>query len=48
MINKYKICIEDIYNFDKTGFLIGQISSEIVVTVAKRRSRGMTQQGNRE
>lgn len=49
MINKYGICEEDIYNFDETGFLMGQISSEMVVTAAGRRGRPRTtQQGNRE
>jgi len=49
IINKHRICEEDIYNFDETGFLIGQISSEMVVTAAERRSRPRTtQQGNRE
>jgi len=49
MINKHGICEEDIYNFDETGFLMGQISSEMVVTAAERRGRPRTtQQGNRE
>ena len=49
MINKYGICEEDIYNFDETGFLMGQISSEMVVTAAERCGRPRTtQQGNRE
>jgi hypothetical protein len=32
-IDKYRIYEEDIYNFDETGFLIGQISSEMVVVI---------------
>ena len=48
-ITKYGIQEEDIYNFDETGFLIGQISSEMVVTTSDRRGRPRTvQQGNRE
>lgn len=49
MINKYGIYKEDIYNFDETGFLIGQISSEMIVTAAERRGKPRTtQQGNKE
>jgi hypothetical protein len=49
MISKYGIHEEDIYNFDETGFLMGQISSEMVVTNAERKGRPRTtQQGNRE
>ena len=38
-IDKYVIQEEDIWNFDKTRFYIGQITSEIVVTSANKRSR---------
>ncbi|KAK8869333.1 DDE superfamily endonuclease [Apiospora arundinis] len=38
-ITKYGIQEEDIYNFDETGFLMGQISSEMVVTTSDRRGR---------
>jgi len=49
IINKYAIQDEDIYNFDETGFCIGQITAEMVVTNAERRGRPTTaQQGNRE
>jgi len=49
IINKYRICKKDIYNFDKTGFLIGQIFSKMVVIAAEQRSRPhTTQQSNRE
>lgn len=48
-IDKYGIVDEDIYNFDETGFTMGQISSEMVVTSSERRNRPRTiQQGNRE
>lgn len=48
-IDKYGINEEDIYNFDETGFLMGQISSEMVVTRRERNGRPRTtQQGNRE
>ena len=39
MIAKYRIDKADIYNFDKTGFLIGQILSELVVTNAEQVDR---------
>jgi hypothetical protein len=48
-IAKYGIQEEDIYNFDETGFVMGQISSEMVVTSSERRNKPRTvQQGNRE
>lgn len=48
-IDKYGILETDTYNFDETGFLMGQISSEMVVTSAKRKEKARTkQQGNRE
>jgi hypothetical protein len=48
-IGKYGIQEEDIYNFDETGFVMGQISSEMVVTSSERRNKPRTvQQGNRE
>ncbi|KAK7928782.1 hypothetical protein PG985_005780 [Apiospora marii] len=47
--SKYGIQEEDIYNFDETGFLMGQISSEMVVTTSDRRGRPRAvQQGSRE
>jgi hypothetical protein len=36
---KYGICDEDIYNFDETGFQMGQIRSAMVVTSSKRSLR---------
>ena len=49
IINKFGIQEGDIYNFDKTGFLMGQISSEMVITSTERRGKPRTtQQGNRE
>lgn len=48
-IAKYGVHEEDIYNFDETGFVMGQISSEIVVTTSDRRGRPRAaHQGNRE
>ena len=48
-IAKYGIVDDDIYNFDETGFLMGQISSTTVVTNAERRARAKSvQPGNRE
>jgi hypothetical protein len=39
----------DIYNFDKTGFMMGQITPGMVVTRADRRGKSKAvQPGNRE
>ncbi len=47
-IAKYSIQRGEIYNFNETGFIIGQISSETVITGAERRRKGRKiQQGNR-
>jgi len=46
---KYGIVDSDLYNFDETGFMMGIISSAMVVTRADRRGRGKAvQPGNRE
>ena len=46
---KYGIIDEDIYNFDETGFLMGQISTIKVVTSSDRRNHvKLIQPGNRE
>lgn len=46
---KYGIVDSDFYNFDETGFMMGIISSSMVVTRADRRGRGKAvQPGNRE
>ncbi len=46
---KHGIQEQDIYNFDETGFMMGQISSQPVVTSSERRGRPKKlQQGNRE
>jgi hypothetical protein len=42
IIDKYGIIEDDIYNFDETGFIMGQISAEMVVTSAERRNRPCT------
>jgi len=48
-IAKYGIQSADIYNFDETGFMMGIISSAMVVTSSDRRSNPkMRQPGNRE
>jgi hypothetical protein len=48
-IAKYQICNEDIYNFDETGFMIGVISTGIVVTSSDRQAKAKKiQPGNRE
>src|SRR3981189_435063 len=48
-IAKYRICDEDIYNFDETGFMMGVISTGIVVTSSDGRAKAKKiQPGNRE
>ncbi|KAF5724953.1 Fot5 transposase [Fusarium mundagurra] len=49
VIAKYGIQLDDIWNFDETGFMMGAISSGIVVTGSERRGRPKSiQPGNRE
>jgi hypothetical protein len=49
IIAKYKISNADIYNFNETGFTMGQISASMVVTRAERAGRAKkVQPGNRE
>ncbi|KAI1675984.1 DDE superfamily endonuclease [Pyrenophora tritici-repentis] len=46
---KYGIVDDDTYNFDETGFMMGQIAPGAVVTASERRGRPKTiQPGNRE
>jgi hypothetical protein len=46
---KYGILDEDTFNFDESGFMMGQISTGLVVTASERRGRPKAvQQGNRE
>jgi hypothetical protein len=46
---KYGICDEDIYNFDEAGFMMGKITTQLVVTGSERRGRPKSiQPGNRE
>ncbi|RYO04880.1 hypothetical protein AA0121_g12629 [Alternaria tenuissima] len=46
---KYGICDEDVYNFDEAGFMIGKITTQLVVTGSERRGRPKSiQPGNRE
>lgn len=48
-IAKYRVCDEDIYNFDETGFMMGVISTGMVVTSSDGRAKAKTiQPGNRE
>ncbi|RFN47269.1 hypothetical protein FIE12Z_8482 [Fusarium flagelliforme] len=48
-IAKYGIRSDDIYSFDETGFMMGMISSGIVVTRAERHGRPKSvEPGNRE
>ena len=49
VIAKYGIHEDDIWNFDETGFMMGQISSAMVVTSSEGRGKvKMVQPGNRE
>jgi hypothetical protein len=34
---KYSICDEDVYNFDEAGFMMGKITTQLVVTGSERR-----------
>ena len=46
---KYGILDDDTYNFDETGFMMGQISTGVVVTDAGKPGRAkQIQPGNRE
>jgi hypothetical protein len=46
---KYGICDEDVYNFDEAGFMMGKITTQLVVTGSERRGRPKSiQLGNRE
>ena len=46
---KYGIQDEDTYNFDETGFMMGVITSQLVITGSERRGKPkMIQPGNRE
>ena len=46
---KYGICDEDVYNFDEAGFMMGKITTQLVVTASERRIRPKAvQSGNRE
>ena len=48
-IAKYGIAKEDIFNFDKTGFQMGVISTSKVITTSNRKGRPRTSQpGNRK
>ncbi|KAL9573960.1 hypothetical protein ACKAV7_001904 [Fusarium commune] len=48
-IAKYGIRLDEIYNFNKTGFLMGMIASRMVVMGTDRRGRPKSvQPGNRE
>jgi hypothetical protein len=46
---KYGICDEDVFNFDEAGFMMGKLTTQLVVTGSERRGRPKTiQPGNRE
>lgn len=49
MVAKYGILESDIWNFDETGFMMGVISSAMVITTSDGRGKAkMMQPGNRE
>jgi hypothetical protein len=49
MISTYGICTKDIYNFDETGFMMGQVSTGMVVTSSLGYGKAKKiQPGNRE
>ena len=49
MVAKHRILESDIWNFDETGFLMGQISPTLVVTSSEGRAKAKKiQPGNRE
>jgi hypothetical protein len=46
---KYGICNDDVYNFDEAGFMMGKITTQLVVTGSERRGRPKSiQPGDRE
>ena len=46
---RYGIVDEDVYNFDETGFMMGKITTQLVVTGSERRGRPKAvQPGDRE
>jgi hypothetical protein len=46
---KYGICDDDVYNFDEAGFIMGKITTQLVVTGSERRGRPKAlQPGDRE
>jgi hypothetical protein len=48
-VAKYGIVDADIYNFNETGFMMGQIIALMVVTSSNRRGKlKLAQPGNRE
>jgi hypothetical protein len=45
----YGICNNNVYNFDKASFIMGKITTQVVVTGSERRGRPKSiQPGNRE
>jgi hypothetical protein len=49
MMAKYGVLDDDLYNFDKTSFMMGQITSTLVVTRFDRHGKAKSiQPGNRE
>jgi len=46
---KYGICNNDVYNFDEAGFMMGKMTTQLVITGSERRGRPKAiQPGDRE
>jgi hypothetical protein len=46
---KYSICNNNVYNFNEAGFIMGKITTQLVVTESERRGRlKAIQPGNRK
>jgi hypothetical protein len=49
IIAKYGIADADIYNFDETGFMMGQITASMIVTNFNKKGKPkLAQSGNRK
>ena len=49
MMGKYGIQLEDLYNFDETGFMMGVITASLIITHSEKRGKAKAiQPGNRE
>ena len=44
MMDKYEIQIKDLYNFNKTGFIIGIITASMIITRSDRHGKAKSVQ----